>query len=150
MSIKTAICHVVWHDLLTNDVTRVTDFYAELLGWTYQIEHALDFVWKSSEADYPLILANGEAHGGSVDSGQDVPSHWVAHIMVEDVDAVTAKAKALGTAVNREPFDTPGIGRSAVLQDLQGAVICSHFPIHNFRSHTTSPLPKVHFYGTSS
>lgn len=132
MSIKTTIGHVVWHDLLTNDVTRAMHFYAELLGWAYQIEHAFNFVWQSGEADYPLILANGKAHGGFVGFGQDVPSHWVAYVMVEDVDAVTAKAKALGATVNQEPFDTPGVGCSAVLRDPQGAVICPHVSTHHF------------------
>lgn len=139
MSIKTTIDHVVWHDLLTNDVTRATHFYAELLGWTYQIEHTLDFVWQAGEADYPLILANGEAHGGFVDSGQNVPAHWVAYVTVAEVDAVTAKAKALGATVNREPFDTSGVGRIAVLQDPQGAVICPYVPTHHF------PFPKGTF-----
>ncbi|NER84045.1 MAG: VOC family protein [Leptolyngbya sp. SIO1D8] len=132
MSIKMEIGQVVWHDLLTHDVARAKDFYAELLGWQYQIEHAVNFVWKPGEADYPLILANGEAHGGFVDSGQDMPARWVAYVRVEAVDAVTAKAKMLGATVEWEPFDTPGVGRSAVLWDPQGAVICPHVPTHSF------------------
>lgn len=132
MHIKTEIGRVVWHDLMTHDVTKARRFYADLLGWEYQIEHTSDFVWKSGEAEYPLIRANGGAHGGFVDFEQNIPSHWIAYVRVEDVDAVTTKAKALGASIEREPFDTPGVGRSSVIRDPQGAVICPHLPTHNF------------------
>ncbi|EDX83018.1 glyoxalase family protein [Synechococcus sp. PCC 7335] len=132
MSIKAEVGRVIWHDLLTQDVTKARNFYADLLGWKYQIEHASNSVWKPGEASYPLILANGEAHGGFVDPGRNVLSCWVAYVMVQDVDAVTAKAKSLGLTIVREPFDTPGVGRSSVIQDLQGAVICPTFPTHTF------------------
>lgn len=42
--------------------------------------------------DYPLVVANGIAHGGWVDTGQDIPSQWIAYVMVEDVDAATTQA----------------------------------------------------------
>ncbi len=133
MSVKAEVSRVIWHDLLTQDVTKVRHFYADLLGWKYQIEHASNFVWKPGEAaDYPLILADGEAHGGVVDSGQSTLSGWIAYVMVKDVDAITARAKSLGATIVREPFDTPGVGRSSVIQDLQGAVICPNFPTYNF------------------
>ena len=127
-----AVGSFVWHDLLSNDVAKAKRFYAELLGWEYQIEHATDFVWQPGEADYPLIWSHGEAHGGFVDSGQDRPSHWVAYVAVKDVDAVAMRAKVLGATVVREPFDTPGVGRSAVIQDFQGAILCPHMATHNF------------------
>jgi predicted enzyme related to lactoylglutathione lyase len=132
MSIKAEVGRVIWHDLLTHETTRARHFYADLLGWQYQIEHASNFVWQPGEAEYPLIIANDEAHGGFVDLGQNRRSRWVAYVMVQDVDAVTAKAKSLGLTIIREPFDTPGVGRSSVIQDWQGAVICPTFPTHAF------------------
>lgn len=128
---KANVGHIVWHDLLTDDGTGAKRFYAELLGWEYKIEHASDFVWKCGEADYPLIVSTGEAHGGFVDLGQDMRSCWVAYIAVEDVDRVVAKAKLLEATVIRERFDVPGVGRSAVIQDLQGTIICPHVATHN-------------------
>lgn len=132
MGIKTEVDHVVWHDLLTHDATRAKHFYADLLGWKYQIEHASNFVWKPGEADYPLILANGEAHGGFVELEEDISSCWIAYVRVEDVDTVTAKARSLGAATIREPFDIAGVGRSSVIRDPQGAVICPTRPTHHF------------------
>ncbi len=132
MSIKAESGRIVWHDLLTRDVTKARHFYTDLLGWKYQIELASNFVWGSGEAEYPLILANNEANGGFVDPGQNFLSRWIAYVLVQDVDAVTARAKSLGLTIVREPFDTPGVGRSSVIQDLQGAVICPTFPTHTF------------------
>ena len=129
---EAAIGCIVWHDLLTNEVARAKRFYTELLGWEYQIEHASNFAWNSREVDYPLILAHGEAHGGFVDPGQDVSSHWIAFVTVADVDAVVAKAKKLGANIARSPFDVPGVGRNAVIQDPQGAIICPFMPTHSF------------------
>ena len=133
---KTEVGRVVWHDLMTHDVAKAKRFYADLLGWEYQIEHASDFVWKPGEADNPLIFAKGHAHGGFVDIGEDVLSYWIAYVMVEDVDAVTAKAKTLGALIDRDPFDTPGVGRSAVCRDPQGAAISPFCPSHGFPAPT--------------
>ncbi|ESA33980.1 glyoxalase bleomycin resistance protein dioxygenase [Leptolyngbya sp. Heron Island J] len=129
---KSEVGRVVWHDLITHDVARAKRFYADLLGWEYQIEHASDFVWKPGEADYPLIFANGQAHGGLVDVGEDISSYWIAYVMVEDVDTVTTKAKTLGALIEREPFDTPGVGRGAVHRDPQGAIISPFCPSYGF------------------
>jgi hypothetical protein len=43
-----------------------------------------------------------------------------------------AKVEPLGGAVDRAPFDVPGVGRCAVIRDLQGAVICPYAVGHDF------------------
>ena len=123
---------VVWHDLFTQDIVKARCFYAALLDWEYRVEHATDFVWQPGEADYPLIFANGEAHGGFIDIREDLHPHWVAYVRVEDVDAVTVKAQRLGARIDRDPFNAPGVGRTSMIRDPQGAIICPHVPTHNF------------------
>lgn len=131
MNTRTQIGRVIWHDLLTNDIAEALRFYADLFGWTYQIEHATDFAWRlGEEADYPLILADGAAHDGFVEVEEDVSSHWLA--WVEDADAAAAMAEVLGATVERAPFDVPGVGRGAVIQDPQGALICPFVPSYRF------------------
>ncbi|MEO1069042.1 MAG: VOC family protein, partial [Cyanobacteria bacterium J06638_6] len=132
MASQSQMGQIVWHDLLTADIATAMGFYAELLGWEYQIEHASNFVWKPGAADYPLILAHGEAHGGFVDGGKDQPSRWLAYVRVKNVDMAVATAQTLGATVDRAPFDVPGVGRNAVIRDPQGAVICPTVPTHNF------------------
>lgn len=131
MTSQTQIGQVVWHDLLTNDVENSKLFYAELLGWEYHVEHSANFAWNSGEADYPLIFVNGEAHGGFVDPGKKVFPHWLAYVMVENVDDLTAKARAIGAYIDREAFDIPGVGRAAVIRDPLGATICPYVPTHD-------------------
>lgn len=65
MSDATTPAPIVWHDLLTCHVDMAQSFYERLLGWTYRVEHAPACAWTGREADYPLIVANGQAHGGS-------------------------------------------------------------------------------------
>lgn len=124
--------HIVWHDLLTTNVSQARQFYAELMGWNYEVEHAADFVWKSGEADYPLILHDGEAHGGFVEIEPDQQSHWLAFVAVDDVDGTAKRSEALGGTIEKPPFDIPGVGRSAVIRDPQGAVICPFVASHNY------------------
>lgn len=125
---------IVWHDLLTKAVATAQHFYAELLSWDYQTEHAANFVWRPGKADYPLILADGMAHGGFVEAESNTQSRWLAYVRVADVDAVTARASSLGATIERAPFDIPGVGRSAVIRDRQGAVICPTVVTHKFPS----------------
>jgi predicted enzyme related to lactoylglutathione lyase len=51
------------------------------------------------------------------------PSHWLAYVTVENVDATAEKARKLGAQIVIPPFDVPTVGRIAVLVDPQGASI---------------------------
>jgi predicted enzyme related to lactoylglutathione lyase len=132
MNHQPTVGQIIWHDLLTTDIATALNFYAELLGWHYQIEHTSDFVWRPGEADYPLILVDGAAHGGLVEVDPKTTSRWIAYVRVADVDAVTAEASSLGVTVERAPFDVPGVGRSAMIRDHYGAIICPTTPTHTF------------------
>ncbi|QLC24246.1 VOC family protein [Parasphingopyxis algicola] len=127
---------IVWHDLVTGAVPAAMRFYEDLLGWEYLIEHSTDFVWRSGEADYPLIMADHEAHGGFVNPGIETPSYWLPFVTVDEVDAAVERATGLGGTIERAPFDIPGVGRSAVLHDPDGAAICPFVPSHGY------PQPK--------
>jgi len=139
MSRKTQFGTIIWHDLLTHTAAQVKDFYAELLGWDYQIEHATDCAWTSGEADYLLIMAQEEAHGGIVSVAQAQPAYWLGYVCVEQVDTVMQKAIHLGASIHREPFDVPGVGRNAVIRDPLGALIGLTTPTHLY------PPPKGTF-----
>ena len=115
---------IIWHDYFSNSAGAARRFYGELLGWTYHEEHATKFVWTGGEADYPLIMADGQAHGGFVNPRKTVTSHWRAYVAVDHMDQAAEKAANLGATITDTPFDVSGVGRVAVIQDRQGAVIC--------------------------
>ncbi len=61
--------------------------------------------------------------------GRDTPPRrsggtgWSSNLSVGDLDRATARARELGAEVRADPFDLPGAGRTAVLQDPAGAVV---------------------------
>lgn len=124
--------HLVWHDLITANVETAKRFYTQLLGWQYKNEHAVDFAWSGAEADYPLIIASGVAHGGLIEFPNNQPAYWLPYFEVGDVDAVAGKAEQLGATIERDPFDVAGVGRNAVIRDPQRALFCPHTPSHDY------------------
>ncbi len=136
MAQPSVIGHIVWHDLLTTDVDKARKFYTDLLGWDYEVEHATEFVWTSGEADYPLILHEGEAHGGFIEIEPDQQSHWLAFVAVDDVDAAVKRSRKLDGTIERTAFDIPGVGRSAVVRDPLGGLICPFVASHDYPAPT--------------
>jgi predicted enzyme related to lactoylglutathione lyase len=57
------------------------------------------------------------------DVAPEVPSHWMAYITVDDVDAASAKVTELGGKLLHGPQDIPTVGRFSVIQDPTGAVV---------------------------
>ena len=54
---------------------------------------------------------------------QGLPTHWLAYVTVEDVDAASSSAEKLGAKIVVEPQDIPEVGRIAVFVDPQGAAL---------------------------
>jgi len=57
------------------------------------------------------------------ENAQKLPPHWGSYITVDDADASAKRVKALGGKIIVPPTDIPGVGRLAVIQDPQGAVV---------------------------
>ena len=119
--LKTAVGRFVWHDHQSDDPARAQEFYSSLFGWTTEI-------WKSGEIDYPMIVANGQMHGGFGPAQGGSPAHWLGHVLVEDVDEAARRAEAAGGALLGEAMDIPDVGRIAVIRDPQGAVFSTFRP----------------------
>ena len=112
---------IVWHDLLTDDVNAVKDFYGNLFGWKF--DNGGD-----PEAVYTTILLNGNPIGGIVyleKKAGDInyASQWMEYISVDNVDEIFQKIKKQNCKVYREPFDVLNRGRIAIFADSRGALI---------------------------
>lgn len=109
----------VWHDLMSTDVERAKAFYAGLLGWQYKV------VDMGAMGPYPIILAGGREIGGMVtfDPAHGAPSHWIAYVTVDDIDAAMGRVTAGGGTVCVPPTAIPETGRFAVVTDPAGAAI---------------------------
>jgi predicted enzyme related to lactoylglutathione lyase len=110
----------IWRDLTTSDPEKAGAFYTQLFGWTVRPQEM------GNGVTYRVISNAGVEMGGimgTADAGlspDQVPSHWLSHILVNDVDAIAVRAGELGGTVHSEPQDIPGVGRFAVIADPQG------------------------------
>ena len=73
---------------------------------------------------YNEIVVGSEHIGGiyqmTAEFG-DAPSHWMAYVAVDDVDAKAKLAEELGGKVCVPPTDIPNTGRFCVITDPTGA-----------------------------
>lgn len=105
-----------WNELSSPDPKAACDFYAALFGWRFD-------TMNMGQGDYHVIKVGDEGVGGVMPQQQPGPATWGAYITVESCDATVEKAQGLGATLCAGPFDIPGVGRMAVLQDPQGAVV---------------------------
>lgn len=123
---------IVWHDLFTSNRREVMQFYKDVAGWHYQIEHAQDFVWGGGEKDFILASSGDVAGAGVIETPAGYERGWIAYVEVPDVDATVERVNALGGRTVREPFEVPGVGRNALVRDPCGALLGLSLSRHNF------------------
>lgn len=108
-----------WCELMTTDPTAATTFYQELLGWTVEP--------MNMGMPYNVLKVGDAAIGGIMGmppgAQPGMPPMWMCYVTVADVDALVKKVAALGGKVHMGPSDIPNVGRFAVVQDPQGAVL---------------------------
>lgn len=108
-----------WNELMTSDVKGAKAFYGELLGWGMQVINP-------GGMDYTLVKLGDQEIGGIMaipDEAAGMPSRWGAYVTVDNVDALLPRVEKLGGKVCVPPHDIPDVGRFAVIQDPQGAML---------------------------
>ena len=108
-----------WNELMTTDVKGAKAFYHDLLGWSLQ-----DI--KPNGMDYTMVKAGDKEVGGimAIPSGAaGIPPSWGSYVTVRDVDGLVSRVEKLGGKISLPPQDIPEVGRFAVIQDPQGAML---------------------------
>lgn len=109
---------ICWRELATKDLPTAMEFYSKLFGWDLQQS-------KVTPMDYKEIITDGTARGGmmAIDENwpPEVPTHWKSYVAVANADETVEKIKEQGGTVQMGPFDAPGIGRMAMVDDPAGA-----------------------------
>ncbi len=102
-------------ELATNDVARAREFYTALFDWKLEEVPGMDYT----------LINVGEGTGGGMMKNPvpDLPSHWLAYVLVGDAVASTEKARALGAKICKEVTEIPGIGWFSVITDPTGATL---------------------------
>lgn len=110
-----------WNELATTDAEAALKFYGELFGWT-----VLERMDMGPMGTYYIYGKDSNQLGGIMNKPKEMPVvAWIHYILVADLDAAVAKAKARGANVVNGPMDVPG-GRVAQLVDPQGAFFALH------------------------
>ncbi|MCP3056188.1 VOC family protein [Aurantimonas marianensis] len=117
----TAHGHFYWNELMTRDAEKAKAFYGQTLGWTFEGMEMPDAgtYWLCTEGEDRvggIFTMSGPAFDGA-------PEMWMSYLAVDDVDARVAKARDAGATIAKEPWDVPGVGRIATVQDPGGAML---------------------------
>ena len=110
----------VWHDLITTNVDGAVDFYGKLFP-----EWSIEKLETDGASQYHVIEVAGQDIGGIVGVPEEsgIPSHWIGYVAVEDCDAAVKRTVELGGKCLVPAIDVPQVGRFAIVQDPQGAVL---------------------------
>lgn len=108
----------VWYEHLTRNVDAAKAFYGEVMGWSTRPFGDGYELWVGSQGPLGGVMKlppEVERSG--------VPPHWMAHVVVDDVDATVAAARRLGGKILHDPTPIPTVGRFAIVGDPQGAAL---------------------------
>ena len=111
--------HFYWNELNTREPQKAMEFYGNSLDWTFD-EMDMEnggkyYICKSGDDMVAGIFTMSEPRFNGV------PEHWFSFIAVDDVDKRIEKAIRAGATLAREPFEAKGVGRIAIVQDVNGA-----------------------------
>ncbi|MFN0183569.1 MAG: VOC family protein [Aquabacterium sp.] len=110
---------ISWSELMTSDAGKACEFYKGLFGWKIE-------TMPMPQGDYHVVKVGDTSIAGIMATpadGPPMPPAWGSYVTVDDVDASAKLAVALGGTLCAGPMDIPGVGRFAVIQDPQGAVL---------------------------
>ena len=106
-----------WNELMTQDIQASKFFYNQLFNWDFT-EINID------NESYSLIKIGDKEIGGMMKNPSEAMlSAWGAYVTVDNVDTTVIQAEQLGAKIWVSPKDIPNIGRFAVIQDPQGALL---------------------------
>jgi len=110
-------------ELNTQDLPKAKAFYGKLFNWQ------LDDVDMGPGGTYTTIKP-GEGTGGGMMKHPvpGAPSMWLAYVLVDDIDASTAKARSLGAQIIKEVTEIPNVGRFSIFTDPTGAMLALFKP----------------------
>jgi predicted enzyme related to lactoylglutathione lyase len=103
-------------ELTTGDLESSRAFYGKLFDWKF------DTVPMDPSGPYTLIKV-GEGTGGGMFEMADAPPMWLPYVLVDDIEAATAKARSLGARLIRENVEVKGVGWLTIFTDPQGAML---------------------------
>ncbi len=116
-----------WYELATSNVQAAKDFYGKVFGWEFSDQECGDMTYTMIKRD------SGKEFAGiwAIPKNQEkqIPPHWIAYILVENLDESLEKARKHGASIVKPGSNAGDFGRMAVIADPTGAHIALWQPI---------------------
>jgi len=126
MADKPKIGEFCWNELATTNLPAAKDFYGKVFGWKFS-DHEM------GDTTYTMIKTNDQDFGGiwsiPKDQQKHIPPHWMAYILVANLEESVAKAQKNGATVVKPATNAGDMGRLAVITDPAGAHIALWQPL---------------------
>jgi len=120
----------LWNELWCEDKEVEGRFYAALTGYEVDVHR------KVAGKPYTVFTRGGVPRAGMlVNPFDDVRSHWISYVRVEDPAAVVAKVEGLGGQVLLKPDPEIRKGTVAIIEDPSGGDLAiQKWPIDDTRA----------------
>jgi predicted enzyme related to lactoylglutathione lyase len=109
----------IWHRLLASDTNAAKEFYTGLFGWEF---HEVPY----EHHPYTVFTLDGKSVAGllPLPAGRDdIPSHWLSYMKVDNIAATIERALNLGAFLYIPVRIIQNIGHVAIIRDPNGAFI---------------------------
>ena len=108
----------VWNELATTNVQGAKKFYGKVFDWEFTDKNTDDMT-------YTIIKKGNKEFGGiwAIPAAQQsqIPPHWLAYIMVENVEQSLEKAQQNGATIIKPIQKAGDMGLFAIIKDPVGA-----------------------------
>ena len=106
-------------ELNTTDVAKAKAFYSKLFSWK------LSDVPMGPGETYTMLEIGDDGTGGGIMKHPvpNAPSAWLPYVQVDDIEAATKQAKALGANVMKDVTEVMGMGWLSIIIDPTGAAL---------------------------
>jgi len=106
-------------ELNSPDPQKAKTFYAKLFRW--QLEDMPNPA--VPDHTYTVIKVGEGTGGGIMKQVPHGPAGWVPYVLVDDLRAMTDKAKSLGGKVMKDVTEVPDMGWFSIIQDPTGVIL---------------------------
>lgn len=108
-----------WVDVMAKDAKTLQSFYAQLFGWTAELQEA------QGGPTYYIFKYKGKSVCGLAEmpfmmKALGMPVVWNSYVSVDDADTIAKKSCTLGGSITLPVMDISSAGRMAFLKDPEG------------------------------
>lgn len=126
MTVMPKAGEICWNELCTPDVKAAKEFYGKVFGWEFT-DHDI------GDSTYSMVKQHDKTFAGiwaiPKDKQKEIPPHWMAYILVENVEQALEKAKKAGATIVKPVTKAGDMGLFGVITDPTGAHIALWQPL---------------------